>query len=115
MSRAFTVCFALYGIIILGIFLGIVGEFILEIQEENVKKRLSNARLRILEQFGEDDTALPPEKRSLLKEVTAVLLAEGPVILLLVALGTPIVLVENWDFGKGAYWMVVTGTTIGFG
>lgn len=94
-------CFALYGIIILGIFLGVVGEYIIERNEANMKKRLSNARLRVLQQFGNDDTALPPEERSWTNKVMAIIWAETPVVLLLIILGTPIVILEDWDLDKG--------------
>jgi hypothetical protein len=106
-SRAFTVCFALYGIIILGIFLGVVGEYIIERNEENMKKRLSNARLRVLQQFGNDDTALPPVERSWTNKIMAIIWAETPVVLLLIILGTPIVILEDWDLDKG--YVVVDG------
>jgi hypothetical protein len=85
----------------LGIFLGVVGEYIIERNEENMKKRLSNARLRVLQQFGNDDTALPPEERSWTNKVMAIIWAETPVVLLLIILGTPIVILEDWDLDKG--------------
>jgi Ion channel len=100
-SRAFTVCFALYGIIILGIFLGVVGEFIIQRHEETMRKRLSNARIRILQNLGTDDTTIPPQQRSLMKLIMGILLAETPVLVGLVMLGAPIILLENWDMDKG--------------
>jgi hypothetical protein len=93
--------FALYGIIILGIFLGGIGEFILERHEENMKKRLSNVRGRILQHFEKDDNKLPPVDRSLTKEIMDILLAEAPVILVIVVLGAPIAMLENWDLVEG--------------
>ncbi len=92
---------AIYGIIILGVFLGVVGEFILAKNDENMKKKLSNARVKIMEQFGEEDTALPPEQRSILKEIISIISAEAPIILLLAVLSAPIVYLEGWDVIMG--------------
>lgn len=91
----------MYGIVILGIFLGIVGEFILESNDDKMKKRIANARLKVMEQFGEDDTATPSEARTILSDVLAVVLAEAPVVLILAVLGAPIVYVEGWGAVKG--------------
>jgi hypothetical protein len=91
----------LYGIIILGIFLGVVGESIIENHEETMKKRLSKARIRILQQLGTDDTTIPPQQRSLMKMILGIFLAETPVLFVLVVLGAPIILLEDWDMDKG--------------
>lgn len=115
LSRVFVIFFAIYGIVILGIFLGLLGELIIKRHDENLKKRMKNIRIKILEQFGEDDTALPPEERSLFREVVTISLAEAPIVAILVVLGAPIVYLEGWEVIQGVYWMVVTGTTIGFG
>ena len=97
-SRVFVILFALYGIVILGIFLGIVGEVILERHDENMKKRLSNARVKVMEQFGEDNNAQPPKERSFLRDILDICLAEAPIILLLVCLGAPVAYLEKgWD------------------
>ena len=100
-SRVFIIFFAMYGIIILGIFLGIAGEFILKRNDENMKRRLANVRVKVMEQFGEDDSSITPEDRSLAKEFFAIMLAEAPVVLILAVLGAPIVYLEGWGVVKG--------------
>ena len=94
--------FATYGIIILGIFLGILGEHILERHDENVKRRMAQARTKFMHQFEDDAnaTAAHPDK-SFLEEVSLVLCAEAPVMLVLVVLGAPIVYLEGWDWVMG--------------
>lgn len=84
-----------------GIFLGLVGEFILERHDENLKKRMTNARKKVMEQFGEDDTSLPPDERSLFREVISICLAEAPIVGILIVLGAPIVYLEGWEIIQG--------------
>lgn len=115
LSRAFVVPLAIYGIIILGVFLGVVGEFILARNDESMKQRLSHARVKVMEQFVKDDTAPPTERKSLVQEITSIVVAEAPIILVLGILGAPIVYLEGWDAIMGIYWMVITGTSVGFG
>lgn len=62
---------------------------------------MKNIRIKILEQFGEDDTALPPEERSLFREVVTISLAEAPIVAILVVLGAPIVYLEGWEVIQG--------------
>merc|ERR1712238_421782 len=58
-SRFAVMVFAFYGIVILGIFLGLVGDFILERYESRTKDKVSNAQLKVMEQFSAEDGALP--------------------------------------------------------
>jgi hypothetical protein len=100
-SRLFTIFFAFYGIIVLGFFLGIVGEYIIDQNQENVEIRLANARKRILEQFSEDDNAVDPEARSYLGNVLAISIAMAPITLVLFVLAAPIIYIEGWDIIMG--------------
>jgi len=79
----------------------VVGESIIENHEETMKKRLSKARIRILQQLGTDDTTISPQQRSLMKMILGIFLAETPVLFVLVVLGAPIILLEDWDMDKG--------------
>lgn len=92
---------AIYGIIILGIFLGVVGEFILAQNDKNRKERLSNAQVKVMEQFGKEDTSSPPKEKSLWQEIISIATAEAPIILILGLLGAPIVYLEGWDVTMG--------------
>lgn len=100
-SRLFVIFFALYGIVILGIFLGIVGQFILEKNDENRKKRISNARVKVMEQFAPVDNALPPKEHHLFNDIWEICVGEAPIILVLILLGAPIVYLEGWDPVQG--------------
>jgi hypothetical protein len=100
-SRLFTIFFALYGIVILGIFLGIVGEYIIDQHHESMAIRLANARKRILEQFSDEDNAANLEARSFLADVVAISLAMAPIIFVLAVIAAPIVYIEEWDIIMG--------------
>jgi hypothetical protein len=100
-SRVFTIFFALYGINILGMFLGNIGEYVIEKQEESMQKRMKNSRLKVMEQFAEDDSALPPEERSYWKDLVGVCIKELPIFLVLIAIASPIVYIEGWDVVMG--------------
>ena len=92
---------AFYGIVILGIFLGLVGDVILERYTRTKEDKMSNARLKVMEQFGEHDSALPPREKSFVRELGEVCWAEAPIILCLVALGAPIAYLEGWNVVMG--------------
>jgi hypothetical protein len=62
---------------------------------------MANARLKVMEQFVEDDNALPPEDRSVFREVVTISLVEAPVVAVLTLLGAPIVYFEGWGVIKG--------------
>jgi len=114
-SRFAVMVFAFYGIVILGIFLGLVGDFILERYESRTKDKVSNAQLKVMEQFSAEDSALPARERSFFGELWDVCRAEAPIILCLIAAGSPIAYIEGWDVVQGLYWMLITGSTVGFG
>ena len=101
LSRLFTLIFALYGIIILGVFLGIIGEWIIEVQVASRAKVIANARKRIMEQYSERDTALPPRSVSLLADAIQICLSMLPVTLILICIAAPIIYLEGWDVIMG--------------
>jgi hypothetical protein len=119
-SRLFTVAFASSGIIILGVFLGIIGTRLFEIREEKASEKLKLAQQKVLEQFSSPDQSseqfssqnqsseLPP-KRTFLDDVWAIAKIEAPIVLCLILLATPVVWLEGWDATMGFYWMFVTG------
>ena len=93
--------FAIYGIVILGVFLGVIGEFIIEVQVENRARVIANARKRIMEQYSEENSALPPRQVTLLANAIRISLSMLPVILILVCIAAPIIYLEGWDVIMG--------------
>jgi len=126
-SRLFTVAFASSGIIILGVFLGIIGARLFELREERNSVKLQGVKKQVMNQFDEsgelvdnsnndkkkDDES--KEDETFVKDVWKIIKIEIPMILVLVMLSSPVVYLEGWDAIMGLYWMFVTGTTIGFG
>ena len=93
-----TIFIALYGIIILGGFLSIVGEYIIEAHDENLQRRLANARKKVMGQFSEEETAVEQAREKIfLEEVWDITLAESPIILIMILLVIPIGWVEGWS------------------
>lgn len=128
-GQLFTIAFALYGIVILGIFLGIVGEKIIAKQEEKKNSKIGDARHKILQTFQEsssgdlnNDTratsehnASKKQSTTLLRTVVGIFREQLLGIVVLTAFAIPIILIEKWDGVKGLYWMVITATSIGLG
>jgi len=130
-GEVFTMFFALYGIIILGVFLGILGEEWTEGQKrisDSIAKKTSDDYLTTLlapdatEEGSdslidatEDKDANTKKSKSLLYDICQILKHHWISVVLLVVLGIPILLLENWGISSGIYWLVITGTTIGLG
>jgi hypothetical protein len=109
-SRLFTVAFASSGIIILGVFLGIIGTRIFEVREDRASEKLKFAQKRVMEQFSsQNQSSEPPSKRTFWDDVWAIFKIEAPIVLFLILLAIPVVLLEGWDATMGFYWMFVTG------
>lgn len=125
----FTMLFALYGIVILGIFLGILGNMAIERQQHLKDERLAGTKKSMLDAFkdafkeDDDDSAIlafeesseGPEHLSFVRNICQTVIGQFRPIATLLLLAVPIFLLEKWDFVKGLYWVIVTGTTIGLG
>jgi hypothetical protein len=93
-----TIFIALYGIIILGGFLSIIGEYIIEAHDANILRRLANARKKVLGQFSVEDTAVErPRENTFLDDVWDITRAECPIIGIMILLVIPIGWVEGWS------------------
>jgi hypothetical protein len=98
LGRLFTIFIALYGIIILGGFLGIIGEYIIEAHDANLQRRLAKARKKVMGQFSEEDTAVElPRETIFLEDIWDITLTEFPIIVIMILLLIPIGWVEGWN------------------
>jgi hypothetical protein len=111
----FVIFFALYGIVILGVFLAIIGENILEAHDSALNRARERARRKVLNQFSEGNNEPDEEPRSFWKVALDITLAEAPMLSILVLLALPIAHLEDWTVVQAIYWMTITGSTIGFG
>jgi len=117
----FTMFFALYGIIILGIFLGILGDMAVERQErlqEEVMKTASSAYLDTMladHSHVHTDESKEEDENSFISDIFHIVNEQRTNIAVLIVLAIPVMLIEKFSFVEGMYWLVITGTTIGLG
>jgi len=116
----FTMFFALYGIIILGTFLGILGDMAVERQEklhQEIQKRTSNAFLdTMLAKNPDENVEGSTEKAgSFANDIYQIAKEQRFKFLLVLILAMPVIILEKWSVVEGLYWIVITSTTVGFG
>lgn len=105
----------------------------IERQQHLKDERLADTKKSMLDAFkdafkednndNDDDSAIfafeksseEPEDSSFLRNICHTVIGQFRPIATLLLLAVPIFLLEKWDFVKGLYWVIVTGTTIGLG
>mmetsp|Transcript_5303 Transcript_5303/g.7503 ORF Transcript_5303/g.7503 Transcript_5303/m.7503 type:complete len:350 (+) Transcript_5303:622-1671(+) len=125
-GRLFMIFYCLFGIVVLGVFLGIAGNFVVEANEAamaKVKERSTKRMINKLEH--ENDTEgneTPPteegdfhHKKTFREAIVEIILLELPIVALIGLLALIIGYTENWSIITSLYWSVITSTTIGFG
>ena len=131
MGQLFTIAFAVYGVIVLGIFIGIFGHAISEGQARTVH-RLKTGRQRKLVKFlfqstknikGANKTAKETQLRirpsmlqdqiSLLDDVWHVIKTEFPSILFVIVLAFILGIREGWSITSTAYFAIMSASTTG--
>lgn len=123
-ARLYTVFLALYGIVILGIFLGVIGEMIIEYHNAAADERKERHRQKLMEKLradGSSQDVVPnaPEHaqqpRTIWDVIWSILLLELPIVIVLLLVALWVGYMEGWSIVGSVYWLVVTGTTVGFG
>jgi potassium channel subfamily K, other eukaryote len=122
LSRAFTCLFALYGIVILGLLIGLIGETIVERNNAFMAVAQASAQERVLKLFGDADTvdndtrtAQALKEKTLLEAMRDVVALETPIILVIVIISLAIGRYEGWSAVASVYYGTITASTIGFG
>ena len=93
----FTMFVALFGMCVMGVLLGMLGEDLLDAHREKTESRFKDARKKVMEQFSEIDTAEAKVKRTFFRDISDILMAEFPIVLILCLLGSPIIYLEGWN------------------
>ena len=130
-GRLFTTVFALYGIIMLGIFVGIVGYAIGKAQYKEIKKLKAESRQSVLHRMfpqhaesmrllrgetPEDRAALISEgNKSVMEDVKEVSTKAFPLLLAVVILACILGALEGWSMSSSLYFCIITATTTGYG
>lgn len=133
-GEIFTMFFAMYGIIIIGLFLGVMGDMFIESTQKRRNDTIADVRQKYLQTFQHgtyQQRNHPPlvftsEEALIEREAkdsctdsfqTYFLVCKDNLlsIAILISIAIPIIVIEDWGIVKGLYWMVITGTTIGLG
>lgn len=130
----------IFKIIIIGIFLGIFGDFAIERHEAKRNESETRTRREYLDEIMQADhefrTKLQQQQTNLLQkeqimeeealldaieekafcnDVVHLIKEQLRNVIILIVIGIPIIILERWSVVKGLYWMIITATTIGLG
>ena len=132
-GKLFTIIFAIYGVIILGVFIAIFGAFISEAQTRAMKRfQLKHQHHMIDSLFRQsfvsrrggvgssvnhlqEDSGFWNDHISLAEDIWKVLRAESPLILLVGVMAMILGLREGWDWTSTLYFCIMAATTTGYG
>jgi hypothetical protein len=105
-GQCLTIVLAMYGIVILGIFIGILGEVIVDSHNKAIKKQSEKLRAEVTdvlsrEGMSEVDEDLTVEEagkeKPLISEVFSIMMLEAPLVLVVIVLALIIGRVEGWS------------------
>lgn len=127
-GRVYTMFLTIYGVVILGIFLGVLGENLVEQRSEAVHEQRRKVGTQVLHSLKTDPSKIErPEEvlsasvleqtreRSLWEDIRAIAVLEAPIVTVLVLIGLGVGYVEGWTILESVYWLVISGTTVGLG
>lgn len=115
LGMVFTMLYALYGIIILGIFLGILGDIAIERQKQLNKQFSKFTRIKYLDSLANSPHDGAEKPRLIIYDIIDIVKGQLFFIATLMVLAIPLCYLENWSFVEGMYWLVITATTVGLG
>jgi Ion channel len=129
-SRLYVIFLALYGIVILGIFVGVAGELVVNFYNQQTQERRQIVSSKVMQGIkvptitDQDETlqqgdssyrAVDNKEQPLWRDIWKIIALETPVILILIAVSLVIGHYEKWSYLNSLYFLVMTGTTVGFG
>eukprot|EP00591_Stephanopyxis_turris_P012852 CAMPEP_0195517050 /NCGR_PEP_ID=MMETSP0794_2-20130614/9536_1 /TAXON_ID=515487 /ORGANISM="Stephanopyxis turris, Strain CCMP 815" /LENGTH=343 /DNA_ID=CAMNT_0040645793 /DNA_START=42 /DNA_END=1073 /DNA_ORIENTATION=- len=121
-AKIFTIFFVLVGIAMLGVALGIMGEILMNAQEELDKQMKQQGNAEFLSLFGndnenvvEDAGAAKKEEKSLMRRLFELLIGTLPLLTIMILVSLIMGNVEGWDYVSAFYYCVITATTVGYG
>lgn len=120
-GQFFTIVFAIYGVIILGVFIGIFGSFISEAQSKAMKRFQHKRQYQMIETlFRHSDRPLEEsgfwrDHVSLADDIWKVVTAEFPLIGLVAVMALILGIREGWGLTSTLYFCIMAATTTGYG
>lgn len=127
-GKLFTILFAIYGVIILGVFIAIFGSFISETQNKAMRKFKRKKQSQMLDAlFHSNNTEHETDKRrleeggfwidhiSFAEDVWCIIQNEWMALGLVAGLGLILGIRENWGFTNTLYFAIMAATTTGYG
>jgi len=123
-GRIFCIFFVFFGIVILGVALGILGDRLIQAQEHVVNSVKNRAESRVMDMFKEDTDETEraatvikdvEDERPLWKDFCHFLFTDGPILLFILLLAIVIGHGEGWSYTDTFYFAMITTTTVGYG
>lgn len=134
-GRLFTAFFAVYGIVILGFFVGLVGEKVVEMHHQALEAMQDRHTSRATNMFHLDGEEVLQEgaaadkrkqqashhrtvvrqPRTMLRLVLDVVVLESPLLGVILLVALAIGHFQGWTIASSIYFGIITSTTVGFG
>jgi Ion channel len=125
-GQLFTILFAIYGVIILGVFIAIFGNFISETQLKTTRRLRKENETQIIDTLfhteryhdavpAAEESGLWSDHVSLLEDVWRVVRRQFPLIAIVAVLAIILGIREQWSFVNTLYFAIMAATTTGFG
>ena len=123
-GQIFTIAFAVFGVIVLGIFIGIFGHAISEGQAHTLRKLKTGRQRKLIKLLFQSTRKVEAARAirkegifqdhgSLLEDIIHVIRAEMPSILLVIFLAFVLGIREGWSITSTAYFAIMSASTTG--
>lgn len=112
-GRLFTCVWAISGIAILGIALGVVGHDMIQAQITSLEEKKKNAEMKTMKAFGSTENEEKEEESFELP--ISLILRYVVIVAFLVGGATWFAIKEGWEWYQALYYFVITSATVGYG